>query len=192
MPPSLLAFLAAVFMFATFACTSADAGVESAGVTSSATPAAASSIAASAGPSSAAQMACGNTIRQSIATTLVLKSLPTATTRWQDRLYTCRFELPDGQLTLRVREFTDVPSALQYLETARAASAPTEAIEGLANLGLPAYRSPRGIVIFLKDAMTLEVDASGLPAQLGSQRVAPTEFAYQLATNVLACWTGQH
>lgn len=189
MTRSLVTMLAAALL-AAVACTSTDRGVPT--PTSAPAVSAPSSVALGTGPSSAAQMACGNTVRQSIASTLALKALPTPTTSWNGGLYTCRFDLPDGQLTLRVKEFTDVPSALQYVETARAATTPTAPIEGLANLGLPAYRSPRGVVIFLKDAMTLEVDASRLPAQLGSQRVAPTDFAYQLATNVLACWTGQH
>ena len=46
-------------------------------------------------------------------------------------------------------------------------------------------------MIFLKDDKTLEVDPRGLPSGLGPNRLSRGDFAYQLATDVLGCWTGK-
>jgi hypothetical protein len=39
--------------------------------------------------------------------------------------------------------------------------------------------------------MTLEVDATAMPEAIGPNRVARGDFAYQIATNILACWSGE-
>ena len=67
----------------------------------------------------------------------------------------------------------------------------TKAVTGLADLGRPAYESTNGIVVFLKDNMTLLVDSSALPPQVGPQNTPRADLAYTVATDVLACWTGK-
>jgi len=67
--------------------------------------------------------------------------------------------------------------------------APTQPIEGLANLGFPAYESADGLVVFLKDNMTLQVDARQLTDKIGPHDVTRTAFSYEIATTILACWT---
>jgi hypothetical protein len=61
-------------------------------------------------------------------------------------------------------------------------------IEGLANLGFPAYETADGSAVFQKDSFVLQVDASGLPATVGPDAVTPNALAYQLSTTILACW----
>lgn len=187
MPRMLMSLITSALLFTSVACASSPvpapvpAGASAHGTVASTN---------AAGPSQAAQMVCGTSVRQTIVSTLHPSGLPVPASTWSDHVFTCRYSLADGPLVLRVTESADIPTAMRYSETARAAAAPTEPITGLANLGLPAYRNDRGVVIFTKDAMTLEVDASQLPSQLGSQHITSSDFAYQLATNVLACWTG--
>ena len=38
--------------------------------------------------------------------------------------------------------------------------------------------------------MTLRVDATGLPAVFGTQKQKRTDLAYEIASDVLGCWTG--
>lgn len=65
-------------------------------------------------------------------------------------------------------------------------------IKGLANLGFLAAQTTDGSLAFLKDSSTLHVDASGLPTDVGPHNVTLTNFAYQVATTVLACWKDNH
>jgi len=44
-------------------------------------------------------------------------------------------------------------------------------------------------VMFLKDHMTLLVDAHAMNGIIGPQRHTATDLAYTLATAVLACWS---
>ncbi|HET9347896.1 MAG TPA: hypothetical protein VFO13_02035, partial [Arthrobacter sp.] len=61
-------------------------------------------------------------------------------------------------------------------------------VEGLANLGFPAYETADGSAVFLKDNFVLQVDASDLPAVLGPESITRNALAYQLSTTILACW----
>ena len=47
-----------------------------------------------------------------------------------------------------------------------------------------------GIAVVLKDDMTLRVDTTGLPAVFGPQQQRRTDLAYEIASDVLGCWTG--
>lgn len=142
------------------------------------------------GPSESALMICSTEAREAVASSLALSSMPAVTPAWQDGLYTCTYALAAGPLILSVKEFGDVAAAQQHLEALQREIAPAEQLAGLASLGLPGYQSADGDVIFLKDAMTLHVDATALPAQLGPDGVSKSDFAYQIATIILACWRG--
>jgi hypothetical protein len=146
---------------------------------------------AAAGPSESARMVCDSEIRGDVATALALSAQPTATPTWANHLYTCTYHLAPGPLVLSVKELPDVPAARVYFSELRKQLAPTQAVLGLASLGLPGYQTPSGTVIFLKDNKTLEVDATALPAQTGPNLVSRTDLAYQIATNILGCWTGK-
>jgi hypothetical protein len=141
-------------------------------------------------PSRSAQMICSTTTRQAIATALAMSALPAPTAEWANQVYTCTYKLPNGLLVLKVKELTDVSTAQQYFETLRGALGQNEPITGLAGLGLPGFKTHDGNVVFVKDNMTLHVDATGLPADVGPNRVSRIDFAYQVATNILGCWTG--
>jgi len=61
----------------------------------------------------------------------------------------------------------------------------------MAGLGLRAYEKANGTVVFLKDNMTLQVDATALPRLVGAQNTSRVDFAYTVATDILACWSGE-
>ena len=50
--------------------------------------------------------------------------------------------------------------------------------------------SPTGTVVVIKDSQTLTVDATGLPAVFGAEDQKRTDLAYEVASDVLGCWTG--
>lgn len=134
-------------------------------------------------------MVCGPETQTNVASILALKSSPHTVTTWADHLYTCTYHLPDGSFVLSVKESADQGSARAYFDGLRGTLANTAPIEGLANLGFPAYQDQDGSVVFLKDNMTLNVDASDLPGTVGPHSVTRTALAYQVATTILACWT---
>jgi hypothetical protein len=153
------------------------------------THSAASSQRLAAGPSESARMVCSSEIHRDIAMALALPAQPPSTTTWTDHLYTCTYLLQGGPLVVAVKELKDVPAARAYFGQMNRNLGSTRQILGLANLGLPGYQTSSGAVTFLKEDKTLEVDASALPAQVGPNHISRTDFAYQIATDILGCWT---
>lgn len=141
-------------------------------------------------PSASALMICTAETKDNVTKILGLGSAPHTVHQWSDRLYTCTYHLADGTLALSVKESPDVASARAYFDALQDKIGSTQPIEGLANLGLPAYESRDGAVVFVKDNMTLNVDARNLAVEVGPYAVSRTDFAYQLATAVLGCWSG--
>ncbi|WP_334173779.1 hypothetical protein [Sinomonas sp.] len=154
---------------------------------------AAEAVQASASPAGvppAAAMVCGDEIRDRIAQALALPAVPVPASAWAAGLYTCTYALPGGTLVLSVKAYPDPAAARSYAQAAVAGLPGAAPIQGLANLGLPAYRSSTGTVAFAKDAFALTVDATRLGEPVGPQRTTRTALAYQIATDVLACWSG--
>ncbi|MCB5275318.1 hypothetical protein BJG92_02866 [Arthrobacter sp. SO5] len=139
-------------------------------------------------PSTAARMACSDETRENIAKVLSLAEPPKPTDTWANRLYTCTYTLPAGSLVLAVQESTDAPSARAQFDALQHNTPSAVPIQGLTNLGLPAFETGDGLVVFAKDNMTLTVEATKLTATVGPHGVTRGAFAYQVATAVLACW----
>ncbi|MEE2524572.1 hypothetical protein V1639_00970 [Pseudarthrobacter sp. J75] len=140
------------------------------------------------GPSDASLMVCGGQVMGNVVSILGLEAEPHTVNTWSNSTFTCTYHLPDGDLVVSVQEAADQSSALNYFDAMQALAVDARPIEGLANLGFPAYETPDGSAVFQKDRMILHVDASGLPEQLGPEGITPTAFAYQLSTTILACW----
>ena len=151
----------------------------------------ASAAAQTAGPSEASKMICGQETKDDISSILAVKQAPHTADNWADSTYTCTYHLGDGPLVISVKESPDPATARKYFDAlqGKLEAAP---IKGLANLGFPAAQTADGSVIFLKDSSALYVNATGLPAAVGPQKVAPTDFAYQVATTILACGKEHH
>lgn len=143
-----------------------------------------------AAPTAATQMICGAETKANVAQLLGLRTAPTAVATWKDHVYTCTYRASGGQLVLSVKESADPTAARQYFDALRRRVGATRPLKGLAGLGLPAFESSNGQVMFLKDANTLLVDAAGMPAQSGPARHTRDDLAFTVASSVMACWTG--
>lgn len=142
----------------------------------------------SAGPSPAAKMVCEPEIRERIAQILALSAPPQPESTWSGGLFSCVYRLPEGTLVLSVQESAGPEAARAVFDAKKARLDRADPIDGLANLGLPAYQSADGTAVFLKDSFTLTSDAAGLSEPAGPHHVTRTAIAYQIATDVLACW----
>jgi hypothetical protein len=138
-------------------------------------------------PSKAALMVCSDDIRDQVRTVLKLTAPAPVRSSWQDQLYTCTYTLPMGRMVLSVKQSASKPAARAYFLGLRPGLGSTEPLLGL---GEQAYATKTGIAVVLKDDMTLRVDTTGLPAVFGSQQQRRTDLAYEIASDVLGCWTG--
>jgi hypothetical protein len=138
-------------------------------------------------PSEAAKMICSDDIRGQVRTVLGLTAPAPVRSSWQNLLYTCTYTLPMGTMVLSVQESASKPAAADYFRSLRSRLGSTEPLLGL---GEQAYATKTGIAVVLKDNMTLRVDTTDLPAVFGSQQQRRTDLAYEIASAVLGCWTG--
>lgn len=148
--------------------------------------------AAASGPSDAAKMVCGDQPMDRLTAILDLEQDPHTVNNWADSTFTCTYHLNDGALEISVREAPDRAAALTYFDAMQALAVGATPIEGLANLGFPAYETADGSAVFQKDNFVLHVDASDLPEAMGPERISRNALAYQLSTTILACWVEHH
>ena len=134
-------------------------------------------------------MVCGDETRANVARVLSLSAAPATREAWVDKLYTCAYALPTGALVLSVKEAADPAAARVHFDGLQQRTTAARPIEGMANLGLPAFETSAGSVVFVKDSFVLTVDATALPATLGPHNVSRNAFSYEIATAVLACWS---
>lgn len=140
-------------------------------------------------PSRTSTMVCDGDVKASVQELAAMATPPTTTTSWSDGLFTCTYALPQGALVLKVKESGSPAAAKAYFDGLQAGATDPVALEASESLELPAFRSPVGIVSFVRDDKTLVVDARGLPASVGPQKTERDELlAYSVATNVLSCW----
>ena len=141
------------------------------------------------GPSASALMVCGPEIQKAVTAALGLHATPITTTTWADHLYTCTYHSSAGQLVLSVEESADTAAANAYFATLRGQLGSTHPLTGAQGLGNPGYESPRGTVVILKDGKTLKVDATGMPVTSGPAMTSRSDLAYEIATDILGCWS---
>ncbi|POH73176.1 hypothetical protein [Arthrobacter glacialis] len=140
------------------------------------------------GPSDAALMVCGDQPMDRLTSILNLKEDPHTINDWANNTFTCTYHLNEGALTISVHEAVDKASALTYFNAMQALAKDASPIEGLTNLGFPAYETDDGSAVFQKDAFVLHVDATDLPATIGPENITRNALAYQLSSTILACW----
>lgn len=139
-------------------------------------------------PSAQALLVCGPEIRRNIGRLLDLSPAPRGESTWVDHVYTCTYGLPSGPLVLDVKESADDSAARTAFRSLRHELTPTQRLSGLEGLGLPAFETRHGTVVFLKDNMILRVDATKLKVQSGKKYSSQTDLAYEVATDVMGCW----
>ncbi len=135
-----------------------------------------------------AKMICSDDIRANIGRLLHVSPAPHGRATWDGTLYTCRYDLAAGPLVLTVHQSPDKGAARSYLQDQKKVAGGIT-ITGLQSLGLPGFQDRAGTVAFAKDDFTLVVDASKLSGTLGNADTNQTDFAYTVATDVLACWS---
>ncbi|WP_461172360.1 hypothetical protein M1D93_15375 [Arthrobacter sp. Z1-9] len=143
-------------------------------------------------PSEAAKMVCGDQPIDRLTSILDLKQDPHTVNSWADSTFTCIYHLDEGALEISVKQAANQATALNYFDAMQALAVDAKPIEGLANLGFPAYETGDGSAVFQKDSFVLQVDASDLPGTLGPDLITRNALAYQLSTTILACWVEHH
>lgn len=198
--PALLAVLATVTML-TAGCSAAEGGADSTSATESTVgkpvgkPSGEDGMAMDMGsraePSEPASMICGAEIRQAVRRTFGLTDAPSSTPSWSqsDRVFSCTYRLPRGELALSVQDATDTKQGRAYFDRLRDRLTGATSIDGMENFGFPAFQTSSGNVVFLKDGKTLRVDASMLTDAALPQGYSRDESAYSIASAVIACWT---
>ncbi|MET3718670.1 MULTISPECIES: hypothetical protein [unclassified Arthrobacter] len=144
------------------------------------------------GPSEASKMVCGNQPMDRLTSILKLGQVPHTVNSWADSTFTCTYHLTEGALKISVQEAPDQGTAMKYFDAMQALAKDAKPIEGLANLGFPAYETKDGTAVFQKDSSVLRVDATDLPAAIGPDAITRNALAYQLSTTILACWVEHH
>jgi hypothetical protein len=160
-------------------------GRQGAGIISSAM-AMAPGVATAAKPSATALMVCGADIRAKVQQVLGLAEPPVATDSFVDGRYSCSYRLRPGPLVLSVQQSPSTAAARGYFAGERVRLRGN----GLPGLGEAAFGTGAGTVMVVKDHETLTVDATGMPAVFGNQQQKRTDLAYEIASDVLGCWTG--
>ena len=142
-------------------------------------------------PSAAARMVCAGDVVDDVTRIMDASTEVDPTSSWQAPTFTCRFDLDAGPLRLSVHDATDAATGMAHFQTERLSTTEATSIKGAYNLGLPAYQTKTGIVSFIKDHKTLQVDATALSGKRHGidNTKTPTQIAYAIATSVLACWT---
>jgi hypothetical protein len=132
-------------------------------------------------------MVCGDEIKGKVKEVLQLPTEPKTSSTYANAVFTCTYDLPIGKMLLSVQHSPTNADAMTYLTKRRTAVAASEPLLGLSD---HAYGTRTGIVLVLKDNETLDVDTTGLPLVFGSQEQKRVDLAYEIASDVLGCWTG--
>ena len=140
-----------------------------------------------AAPPASARMICGDDIKAKVREALHLQAAPSTHDTWAGGTYTCHYSLPMGPMTLSDQVFPDAAAARARMATRQGSEG---SVRPLAGLGQQAYGSDRGTAVVLKDDQILTVDTTGLPERFGANDQRRTDLAYEVASDVLGCWTG--
>jgi hypothetical protein len=138
-------------------------------------------------PPESAAMVCGEEIKGKVQQVLALPTAPATESTWAQSVFTCTYHLPMGAMTLSVRVLPGTGQAGAELD---AGQARTPGAQPLAGLGERAWGTADGTAVVLKDAQVLTVDATGLPEVFGANGQKRTDLAYEVASDVMGCWTG--
>jgi hypothetical protein len=138
-------------------------------------------------PSKAAKMICTDETRDNIITVLSVTPEPNPVSTWHGGTYTCTYRFPMGPIVLSVHESADVPAAAAYTDKVRRTIPGAKDLVGLTQ---KAFGTKNGVVVLQKDNDTLRVDTSALRPQSDKLYAHRDTFAYEIATVIMGCWTG--
>ena len=132
-------------------------------------------------------MVCSDEIRGKVQQVLKLPALPTVHSTWIKQVYTCTYDLPVGPMVLSVQVAPTKPVAEAAFQSRQKATAGATVLNGL---GEHAYRHPdrhRRRHQGRDDAHRRHHRAA---AVFGAEQQKRTDLAYEIASDVLGCWTG--
>lgn len=138
-------------------------------------------------PSTPAAMICSDEVRHDLAEALAVRSIAAGRRSYRDSLLTCDYSLFGGHLVLGVKDLPSASATRAYLASSRRSLAHTHSVDGLTQ---GAFGNGTGVVMLSKDDHVLRVDTSAMPPVFGSQHNNRADFAYEVATVILGCWTG--
>lgn len=139
-------------------------------------------------PSPAAAMICKAETSDAVQRNFALKEPPVGLDGFSDQLYRCTYQLPGGDLRLSVKDLSTAAPGQAYFNQLKGELGPVQPIRGLESFGFPAFQTPRGDVVFIKDHKTLWVDASRVADSDLRPGATRAEAAYGVAAAVIACW----
>ncbi|WP_151083641.1 hypothetical protein [Nocardioides cynanchi] len=148
-----------------------------------------SSMAGMSKPSEAASMICSSEIRDAVRRVFQLSEAPTGRPSWSHQVFGCTYPVAHGELRMSVKDLDVAGPGRAYFDDLRTSLAGASAIKGVAAFGFPAFETPQGDVVFLKDHKTLRVDATRVAAADLPQGTNRQDAAYGVAAAVIACWT---
>jgi len=138
-------------------------------------------------PPASAAMICDADITSKVGEVLGLAGPPSTERHWSGGVYTCDYLLPMGRMSLQVTILAGAGQARAMFDADRAR---TLGAQPLAGLGERAYGTEDGRVLVLKDTQILVVDTTRLPQVFGANGQRRTDLAYEVASDVMGCWTG--
>jgi len=106
---------------------------------------------------------------------------------WVDHLYSCRYQYPNGDFALSVKELSNWAQTRVYFASLGHQLGDTESVSGL---GQGAFQTTDGSLVVRKDYKVLLVDISGLPAQFGKPPTSASDVGNTIADLILGCWSG--
>jgi hypothetical protein len=140
------------------------------------------------GPSFSARQVCDpDDGQKDIAEALSLTPTTVTAPTWSDHLYSCRYVYPDGSFTLSVKELTNDPDAVAYINQLAARLGEKEQLDGV---GQGAFWTTNGSLVTRKDNKILLVDVSKLPARFSNPPQPPAAISRIVGTVIMGCWNG--
>lgn len=137
-------------------------------------------------PATGTVMVCTPEISDQATVYLGITPTTITTPTWRDRIYSCTYIYPDGQIILSIKELSSPEETTDYVAAVVARlgqGAP-------ANLGDAAFTTTDGSMVMRKDNKVLVVDTSNLPNPFGDPPVDRATAANLVTAVVAACWTG--
>jgi hypothetical protein len=137
-------------------------------------------------PSSISKMVCASEAQSELTQVLGVRAV-VATPTWIDHLYSCRYQYPNGVLTLSVKELSSWPQTFAWYDMLERQLGD---VGRLGNLGQGAFTTSNGSVVVRKDWKVLTVQIAGLPPQFGVPLSNRRDIADTVSDVILGCWAG--
>jgi hypothetical protein len=106
---------------------------------------------------------------------------------WNDHVYSCTYQYPDGYFVLSVKELDNVKATVAYYDAFRTRLGERP---GSIALGNGAFVTTDGEIVVRKDFKVLLVDTTHLPARFGTPPQDRSDAGLSVAATVMSCWTG--